>query len=99
MANVISKDEIRRSLGEMETSKNKITVDIPNERRFVKFRFSSQDSFSRFEAVKEAQNIMSDAIEDTYGNMTTELINAYEGLNSLMERIKALELDLVRLGK
>ena len=31
--------------------------------------------------------------------MTSDLINAYEGLNAVMEKIKALEIDIVRVGR
>lgn len=82
-----------------EREKNKFTVDIPKDRRFVNFSFSAQDSFSRFEAVKEAQDILRNAIDKTGGNMTSDLINAYEGLNAVMEKIKALEIDIVRVGR
>lgn len=82
-----------------EREKNKFTVDIPKDRRFVNFSFSAQDSFSRFEAVKEAQDILRNAINKTGGNMTSDLINAYEGLNAVMEKIKALEIDIVRVGR
>lgn len=82
-----------------EKEKNKFTIDIPKDRRFVNFSFSAQDSFSRFEAVKEAQDILRNAIDKTGGNMTSDLINAYEGLNAVMEKIKALEIDIVRVGR
>ena len=82
-----------------EREKNKFTVDIPKDRRFVNFSFSAQDSFSRFEAVKEAQDILRNAIDKTGGNMTSDLINAYEGLNAVMEKIKTLEIDIVRVGR
>lgn len=82
-----------------EKEKDKFTVDIPKDRRFVNFSFSAQDSFSRFEAVKEAQDILRNAINKTGGNMTSDLINAYEGLNAVMEKIKALEIDIVRVGR
>ena len=82
-----------------EKEKNKFTVDIPKDRRFVNFSFSAQDSFSRFEAVKEAQDILRNAIDKTGGNMTSDLINAYEGLNAVMEKIKTLEIDIVRVGR
>ena len=82
-----------------EREKNKFTVDIPKDRRFVNFSFSAQDSFSRFEAVKEAQDILRNAIDKTGGNMTSDLINAYEGLNAVIEKIKALEIDIVRVGR
>ena len=82
-----------------EREKNKFTVDIHKDKRFVNFSFSAQDSFSRFEAVKEAQDILRNAIDKTGGNMTSDLINAYEGLNAVMEKIKALEIDIVRVGR
>lgn len=98
MSNVISKDDIRRGIEKTDMT-HEFTVNVPNERRFVKFSFSSQDSFARFEAVKETQDILRRAIESTGGNMSTELIDAYEGLNTVMERIKDLELSLVKFGR
>ena len=98
MSNGINIAEIRKEIEEME-KENTFTVNIPNERKLVKFSFSSKDSFARFEAVKEAQNSLSKAIENTGGSMPTELIDTYEGLNSIMERIKDLELGLVKYGR
>lgn len=102
MTNVITRDEIRKELGimeEKERDNRKFSVNVPKERRFVNFSFSAKESFSRFEAVKEAQDIMKSAINNTGGNMTSDLIDAYEGLNAVMERIKTLELDLVKFGR
>lgn len=98
MSNGINIAEIRKEIEEME-KENTFTVNIPNERKLVKFSFSSKDSFARFEAVKEAQNCLRIAIENTGGSMPTELIDTYEGLNSIMERIKDLELGLVKYGR
>ena len=98
MSNGINISEIRKEIEEME-KENTFTVNIPNERKLVKFSFSAKDSFDRFEAVKEAQNCLRRAIENTGGSMPTELIDTYEGLNSIMERIKDLELGLVKYGR
>ena len=101
MSNGININEIRKEIEEMGKTKkeNTFTVNIPNERKLVKFSFSAKDSFARFEAVKEAQNCLSRAIENTGGSMPTELIDTYEGLNSIMERIKDLELGIVKYGR
>ena len=73
-----------------EKEKNTFTVKLPEDYEFVQFSFSAKDSFSRFEAVKEAQDILKNAITKTGGNMSTDLMEAYEGLNVVMEKIKAL---------
>ena len=98
MSNGINISEIRKEIEAME-KENTFTVNIPNERKLVKFSFSAKDGFARFEAVKEAQNCLRRAIENTGGSMPTELIDTYEGLNSIMERIKDLELGLVKYGR
>ena len=49
--------------------------------------------------MKEAQDILKNAITKTGGNMSTDLMEAYEGLNVVMEKIKALEIDIVRVGR
>lgn len=84
---------------EKEKEKNTFSVKLPEEYEFVQFSFSAKDSFSRFEAVKEAQDILKNAIAKTGGNMSTDLMEAYEGLNAVMEKIKALEIDIVRVGR
>lgn len=82
-----------------EKEKNTFTVKLPENYEFVQFSFSAKDSFTRFEAVKEAQDILKNAISKTGGNMSTDLMEAYEGLNVVMEKIKALEIDIVRVGR
>ena len=84
---------------EKEKEKNTFSVKLPEEYEFVQFSFSAKDSFSRFEAVKDAQDILKNAIAKTGGNMSTDLMEAYEGLNAVMEKIKALEIDIVRVGR
>lgn len=84
---------------EKEKEKNTFSVKLPEEYEFVQFSFSAKDSFSRFEAVKEAQDILKNAIAKTGGNMSTDLMEAYEGLNAVMEKIKTLEIDIVRVGR
>lgn len=84
---------------EKEKERNTFSVKLPEEYEFVQFSFSAKDSFSRFEAVKEAQDILKNAIAKTGGNMSTDLMEAYEGLNAVMEKIKALEIDIVRVGR
>lgn len=70
-----------------------------SERKFVEFSFSSQEAFLRFEAVKDANAIIADAVRRTGGHMTEELIEAYEGLNRVMEHIKSVELDVIKMGR
>lgn len=73
--------------------------DTAIERKFVEFSYSSQEAFARFEAVKQANAIIADAIRRTGGNMTKELIDAYEGLDKVMEHIKSVELDVIKVGR
>lgn len=73
--------------------------DTANEKKFVEFSYSSQEAFARFEAVKQANAIIAEAIRRTGGNMTTELIDAYEGLDKVMEHIKSVELDVIKVGR
>ena len=84
---------------EKEKEKNTFSVKLPEDYEFVQFSFSAKESFSRFEAVKEAQDILKNAIAKTGGNMSTDLMEAYEGLNVVMEKIKTLEIDIVRVGR
>lgn len=70
-----------------------------SERKFVEFSYSSQEAFLRFEAVKDANAIIADAVRRTGGHMTEELIEAYEGLNRVMEHIKSVELDVIKMGR
>ena len=73
--------------------------DTAVERKFVEFSYSSQEDFARFEAVKQANAIIAEAIRRTGGNMTKELIDAYEGLDKVMEHIKSVELDVIKVGR
>ena len=73
--------------------------DTAVERKFVEFSYSSQEAFLRFEAVKDANAIIADSIRRTGGHMTKELIEAYEGLNRVMEHIKSVELDVIKMGR
>ena len=73
--------------------------EIVQERKFVEFSYSSQDAFLRFEAIKQANNIISQAIRQTGGNMSKELVDAYEGLDQVMEHIKMVELDVIKEGR
>ena len=73
--------------------------DTAVEKKFVEFSYSSQEAFLRFEAVKDANAIIADAIRRTGGHMTKELIEAYEGLNRVMEHIKSVELDVIKMGR
>lgn len=73
--------------------------DIVQERKFVEFSYSSQDAFLRFEAIKQANNIICQTIRQTGGNMSEELVDAYEGLDKVMEHIKMVELDVIKEGR
>lgn len=69
------------------------------KKSFVEFSYASKDGFERFEAVKAAKDIIHDAIRHTGGDMPKELLNAYEGLADVMDRIKDIELDVIRQGR
>lgn len=69
------------------------------ERRFVKLTYSSEDAFKRFEAVKQANDILHNAVCETGGDMPEKLLNYYEELNTLMDTIKREELDVISVGR
>ena len=89
--------DIKKEIENLRTTENE-NKGI-NERKFVEFSYSSQEAFLRFEAVKDANAIIADAIRRTGGHMTKELIEAYEGLNRVMEHIKSVELDVIKMGR
>ena len=68
--------DIKKEIENLRTTENE-NKGI-NERKFVEFSYSSQEAFLRFEAVKDANAIIADAIRRTGGHMTKELIEAYE---------------------
>lgn len=69
------------------------------ERQFVEFSYSGKDAMLRREAVKEASDLMRAAVRKTGGSMPKELIDAYEGLNEVMEHIKRVELTVIGIGR
>jgi hypothetical protein len=79
------------------------TVEMKNTtvktREFVEFSYSSTEAFQRREAVKSANEHIKDVVKKTGGNMPKELIEAYEGLNQVMEHIKKVELEIIRVGR
>lgn len=89
--------DIKKEIENLKTTENE-NKGI-SERKFVEFSYSSQEAFLRFEAVKDANAIVADAIRRTGGHMTEELIEAYEGLNRVMEHIKSVELDVIKMGR
>ena len=91
MSNVDIKTEMEKVLKD-----NRLT---PPECKFVEFSYSSEYAFARFEAVKQACDIIRDAIRKTGGDMPRDLMDAYEGLNNVMEHIKAVELDVIKVGR
>ena len=72
---------------------------LKNNHEFVEFSFSSEDAFKRRESVKCAQEHIRSMVKKTGGNMPTELIEAYEGLHQVMEHIKKVELEVIRVGR
>ena len=68
-------------------------------REFVEFSYSSTEAFQRREAVKSASEHLKTAVKKTGGNMPKELVEAYEGLNQVMEHIKKVELEIIRVGR
>lgn len=89
--------DIKKEIENLRTTENE-NKGI-SERKFVEFSYSSHEAFLRFEAVKDANAIIADAIRRTGGHMTEELIEAYEGLNRVMEHIKSVELDVIKMGR
>lgn len=89
--------DIKKEIENLRTTENE-NKGI-SERKFVEFSYSSQEAFLRFEAVKDANAIIADAVRRTGGHMTEELIEAYEGLNRVMEHIKSVELDVIKTGR
>ena len=83
---------------EMKTTKEVKEV-LKNAHEFVEFSFSSEDAFKRREAVKSAQEHVRSVVKKTGGNMPSELIEAYEGLHQVMEHIKKVELEVIRVGR
>lgn len=85
----------KESDGKMKSEKNNASV----KNHFVEFSYASKDGFERFEAVKEAKEIIRSAVRRTGGDMPKELFNAYEGLADVMDHIKTIELDVIRRGR
>lgn len=81
-----------------ENAKESATVNI-HKNDFVEFSYSSADAFKRREAVKKANEHIRQIVKETGGNMPAELIDAYEGLNQVMEHIKKVELEVIRVGR
>lgn len=77
--------------------KEHVATAKPHE--FVEFSFGSEDAFKRREAIKSAQEHVRNCVKKTGGNMPTELIEAYEGLHQVMEHIKKVELEVIRVGR
>lgn len=66
---------------------------------YVQYSFSAADAFARREVIKDCDAAIKDVVAATGGNMPTELIDAYEGLHQIMEHIKRVELDVIRVGR
>lgn len=94
-ANHIKPKRRKESERKMKAEKNNASV----KNHFVEFSYASKDGFERFEAVKEAKEIIRNAVRRTGGDMPKELLNAYEGLADVMDHIKAIELDVIRRGR
>lgn len=67
--------------------------------KFIEFSYSSKDAFSRFESIKEANDIIKNAVRKTGGDMPRDLVDAYEGLNNVMEHIKDIEMKIIKVGR
>lgn len=96
-----AKEMAKNALAETKNEVVEAKEDIKHSRPcgFVKYSFSAADAFARREAVKECNDIIGSVIASTGGNMPTELIDAYEGLHQIMEHIKRVELDVIRVGR
>lgn len=91
-----TKAKRKESNRKMKEEKNNTIVKKPH---FVEFSYASRDGFERFEAVKEAMDIIHNAVRHTGGDMPWDLIDAYDGLADVMEHIKAIELDVIKRGR
>ncbi len=83
--------DIKQELGNVKA--------VITQRRFVQLSYSSKDAFERFEAVKKAHDILHDAVTETGGDMPEKLLNYYEELNEIMDKIKREELDVISVGR
>ena len=66
---------------------------------YVKYSYSSEEAFARRETIKKADERIRRTVAETGGNMPKELVDAYEGLHKIMEHIKSVELDVIRVGR
>lgn len=83
----------------VETKKETTNAATPRPHEFVEFSYSSEDAFKRREAIKSAQEHVRSVVKETGGNMPHDLIEAYEGLHKVMEHIKKVELEIIRVGR
>ena len=86
----------------VETKSDKVEkTSVPQTKPcgFVQYSFSASDAFARREVIKDCDAAIKDVVAATGGNMPTELIDAYEGLHQIMEHIKRVELDVIRVGR
>lgn len=82
-----------------EVKADKIPVPPTKPSGFVQYSFSAADAFARREVIKDCDKAIKDIVAATGGNMPTELIDAYEGLHQIMEHVKRVELDVIRVGR
>ena len=66
---------------------------------FVKYSYSSEEAFARRETIKKADERIGRVVAETGGNMPKELVDAYEGLHRIMDHIKSVELEVIRVGR
>ena len=88
---------IRQEIKEMEMRNMQAVLEQKNG--FVQFSYSSEDAFKRFEAIKLATKIVEEAVRETGGDMPRELFEAYEGWNNIGNKIKEVELDVIKVGR
>lgn len=106
---IISKVEVKEPVkatralrGEKVMENKAVTTQettVNTKREFVEFSYSSEDAFKRREAVKKAGESIKQVVKETGGNMPNELVDAYEGLNQVLEHIKKVELEVIRVGR
>jgi hypothetical protein len=88
---------IRQEVKDIEIRRMQEMLEENNH--FVKFSYSSEYAFKRFEAIKLATKIVEDAVRATGGDMPKELLDAYEGWNNIGNKIKEVELDVIKVGR
>lgn len=94
-----AKEMAKEAMVETKSDKVEKTSAPIKPSGFVQYSFSAADAFARREVIKDCDKAIKDIVAATGGNMPTELIDAYEGLHQIMEHVKRVELDVIRVGR